>query len=280
MFNWSGLFRSGSWTAYREFVLNQRRDVLARINTISLELSKIGDVIVVYGTENGRVTESRIGLAVQEGTSLEKLVQAYVANGGNPFDISMFLRPDSAIVVGATTNSEGEEVATLSQVNPYGGVLSSASGEPTSAGIYTGGWLPLWKYPPRKLGNNISYLEEMADLSFTVTRTRIWVSKEIRRMGELEQRIIKLCDLREQLLYERDVLIPQAVGGVVEGVPLGESGTEFAVSHHVSYVIHEIDKVIYGDPVDLSNPRRDVPNPAFPTILEDAPTGEEDWHSL
>ena len=47
-FQWTVLFREGSWIDFRDFALNQRKNVQARFDTINYELERIGRVSVVY----------------------------------------------------------------------------------------------------------------------------------------------------------------------------------------------------------------------------------------
>ena len=44
--NGLGTFRQGQWQQFRRFVLNERRDVLARIAVIKAELDRIGFIRV------------------------------------------------------------------------------------------------------------------------------------------------------------------------------------------------------------------------------------------
>ena len=94
-FGWNCMFRRGSWVEFRRFVLLQRKNVPDRILHINKELSKIGQIEIEYEKSEGRVTEKRSGFFVERNTTLGKLLVAYIAQGGNPFDISMFLIPDS-----------------------------------------------------------------------------------------------------------------------------------------------------------------------------------------
>ena len=91
-------FREGQWRALRAFILRERRSVGQREASIQSELVRIGKIRVLYGMDEttGDRTEQRIGLVIEgdENTSLAKLLQAYVAVGGNPFDISLFLYPN------------------------------------------------------------------------------------------------------------------------------------------------------------------------------------------
>ena len=99
------------------------------------------------------MSEKRIGLEISANSSLCKLLQAYVMKGGNPFDISMFLIPDSYTLV---EDADGEEQ--ISETQPYSGILAPQTDEnqEVQGDISTAGWIPLWKYPPRKMGSKVS----------------------------------------------------------------------------------------------------------------------------
>lgn len=286
-FGWTGFAREGAYREFRTFVLNERRDVLARLRAINAELVRIGEIRVLYGRSDegdpdSPMTERRIGLEVAPNTSLERLLQAYIAMGGNPFSISMFLIPDSFRIVSTTTAEDGTETVELRESQPYGGILSPRTADPVQSGLYTGGWLPLWRYPPRKFGSNVTYVSESAEMTTTIHAAREWVTKEIRtKRNDLEARILKLCDLREQLLKERDEILPTAVGGVISDLPYGE---DFAISFNVSSIVNSIDQILYPlndeGQYNFSTPRSSTPNPPYPVLLENAPTGEEDWTGI
>lgn len=297
-FGYTSWFRAGAWREMRRFLLEQRRDVIARITTINAELDRIGSIRILYernASDLNKVTERRIGLDVTPNTSLEHLLRAYISQGGNPMDVSMFLTPDSITVDdspedGATAQTEADDVEAIppdaiKETQPYGGLLSSESADPLIGGLYTGGWLPLWRYPSRRFGNTVSYTAQAADMTRTIHASRQWLTQEIRTLrNDLEARIIKLCDLREQLTKERDELLPQAVGGSVPGLQWSDNG-QFAVSHNVAVIVEGIDSVFY--PVkrtdgsrDMTQPRQSPPNPEQPMLLDDAPNGEEDWCAI
>lgn len=290
-FGWTGFFRAGAWREFRRFILNQRRDVVARINTINAELDRIGYVRVLYAPNANNpnvVTERRIGLDVTPNTSIEQLLRAYIAAGGNPFDISMFLSPDSIEVLDREEETNEGEVLNRSNVRetqPYGGIAASMSTDPTNPGLYVGGWLPLWRYPPRRFGNTVSYTAQAADMTRTIHATRGWVTQEIKTLrNDIEARVIKLMDLREQLTLERDELLPQAVGGSVPMLQWQDNG-EFASTHNVSPIVDGIDQVFYPDTLsdgrrDFDRPRVSEPNPESPMLLDDAPNGEEDFTAI
>lgn len=306
-FGWLGMFREGAWQEFRSFILQQRRDALKRVNTINAEIKRIGHIRVVYGRSNpddpnSSPTEERIGIQVQEGTALAKLLQAYIAQGGNPFDISMFMYPDTSVDTGQTR----EDLSQWGDVNatefisgnenlrvnrgqtevfrdeyPYGGMTWPEDSDPGSGGIYTGGWLPIWRYPPRKVGTNQSFATDISETGFAIDRARDWVSQEIKTLrNDLEARIIKLCDLKEQLTNERDVTLPQAIGGTIDGLDF--IGAE---THHIAFIVDEIDAIYYpvtledGSP-DFNQPRDYDPQAEYPVLLCDAPTNEEDWTAI
>jgi hypothetical protein len=290
-FGFTGFYRQGAWREFRRFILNQRRDVRARITAINAELDRIGRIRVLYAQNANNpnvMTERRIGLDVTPNTSIEKLLRAYIAAGGNPFDISMFLTPDSVETVesAAEATVEGEvPQAVTRETQPYGGIASAATTDPVTPGLYMGGWLPLWRYPPRRFGNTVSYTAQAADMTRTIHAAREWATQEIRTLrNDLEAKVIKLCDLREQLITERDELLPQSVGGSVPGLPWSDNG-EFAVTHNVAPIVEGIDAVFYPERLsdgrrDMDRPRESGPNPASPMLLDDAPNGEEDWTAI
>ena len=228
-------------------------------------------VRVVYGPRDpanpsGPRSEKRVGLDVTPGTVVERLLQAYIMRGGNPFDISMFLVPDS--------DAEGGET------QPYGGLVAAQSADPGAGGTYQGGWLPLWRYPPRRLGGNHTYDDQVVEVSKTVHAAREWLRQDIESLNDLEARIIKQADLREQLMLERDELIPMAVGGSAMGLSFNPE--MYARSFHLSNIVATFDGVFYqldpsGAPRVWDRPRVTGPNPTYPTLMDDAPGDEEAW---
>jgi len=238
-YNWLGIFRQGSWYAYRSYLLQQRREVNARVAVINAELKRIGTVTVLYGeTQNedgtSTITEERIGFLVSQGSTLEKLLQAYVALGGNPFDISLFLSPDSVIYV-------AEKDMTI-ETQPYGGVIYPKSGNYAPGDIYEGGYLVVKKYLPARMGGR----KEVEDQTVAglVAQSRGWINQTLReRCSELENRIIKQCDLREQLLKELEE-ITFAVGGTMGVLPTLDEDA-YNVDLGVAKIVAAIDSVFY-----------------------------------
>lgn len=238
-FNWLGTFRQGSWRSYRSYILNQRREVSQRVAVINAELERIGTVTVIYGeTENEdgttTITEERLGFSVSNGSSLEKLLQAYIAQGGNPFDISLFLTPDSVIYI------EEKDLTVESQ--PYGGVIYPKSGNYSPGNLYEGGFLVVKKYLPARIGGR-KQVEDQT-VAGLVAQSREWLNQGLReRLNNLEARIIKLCDLREQFLRELEELT-FAVGGTAGSIPTLDTET-FDADLDVAKIVAAIDSVFY-----------------------------------
>ena len=238
-FGWLGTFRNGQWNAYRSFILRERADVSARLAVIQAELDRIGEVTIAYRTledGSGKCTEERVGFSVTENSSLEKLIRAYTVAGGNPFDISMFLVPDSVFL------SNDEDPTSAVELQPYGGIIAPKTGDPAvNATFYEGGNLNVLKYTPARTNNQDAHDSNM---SSSVSRTREWIGQVIdERIHSLESRIIKLCDLREQLGQERDLIL-STVGGTVDGVPSLDPDT-FALDQTLSVIVATIDSIFY-----------------------------------
>ncbi len=284
-FQWTVLFREGSWRDFRDFALNQRKNVQTRFDTINYELERIGRVSVVYKRQDdndpfSRMTERRIGIRIKTNTSLSKLLRAYVAQGGNYFDISMFLKPDSYQEV---EDDDGQ--VRRQEFQPYTGVISPASGDVISDKIDLTGVTDVWKDPVRKLGDKGSIWEEDSTklVGDRVLAMQGWMSQEIKQLrNDLEARIIKLCDLREQLLLERDEIIMSAVGGSVANTDFNPEAT--LEDLHVSKIVYAFDTDFYevkedGTP-DFTKPRSGRGLKEFLNLLEDAPSGEEKYTTL
>jgi hypothetical protein len=241
-FGWLGTFRQGSWMAFRRFVLEERRDIAKRIQVINAELSRIGEVTVFYGETTDdegttTITEERAGFLVTAKSSLGKLFQAYVALGGNPFDISLFLTPDAVVVL----DPEDEEMEGQSD-QPYGGVIYPKSGSYTTGETYEGGYMVLQKYLPARIGGK-KQLED-SPVASQVAKARGWVNKEIRyKRNDLEARIVKLCDLREQLLEELQD-IAWAAAGITSDSPYLDDD-QFDPNLSVANIVALIDSYFY-----------------------------------
>lgn len=221
----------GYFRAYSSWLLRERRSIGARIAALNSEITRIGFITVYYGSETAdgktTLTEQRVGFGVTAGSSLERLCQAYVAQGGNPFDISPFMYPDSTEVLEA--DADGNATKSVERY-PHGGVVAPKSveynsptpkkGENSGFGEYEGGYLNTDRYYPARMGGRMS---RGAFDSDTIVRymhsMRRWTNQSIKeRVQDIEWRIVKLCDLREQLLKERDEVLVGAFGGALSGV--------------------------------------------------------------
>jgi len=195
---WLSRFREGSWLSYRKFMLELRQDVQARFSVIDAERERIGEIRVLYKTgPEGIPTEERQGFVVEPvDSSLGKLVQAYCALGGNPFDISMFLTPERPI------DFNSEEFYT----NPGQGVAYLKN---TTYSLNSGvqdGDMNLLKYQSSRVGGKITIPTE-ANTSIIIQQSRKWITQELMVKVRLEEQILKLCDLREQLDNEVEQML-------------------------------------------------------------------------
>lgn len=277
-FRWLGTFRQGQWQAYRQFILAERQDVAKRLRMIEAELTRIGEVTVIYGSSvdaEGKVSvsEERQGFAVTPNSSLCKLVQAYVAQGGNPFDVSLFLTPDNTVVMDPSVDP-AEDVGDNTQ--PYNGVIYPRSGSYVPGATYEGGFLVIKKYLPARIGGR-KHVED-SQVATRVDAGRRWIRQEIKtKREEIEHRILKLCDLREQLLNEINAMT-MAVAGVVPEVPsLDEDRFDKELS--VAHVVAAIDSIFYNLSED-GTPNFGSENTAelgkYPFLLSDISPDEDD----
>jgi len=269
-FGFMAKYRTGYYLAVRSFLLRERRSIPDRIAHLNAEIRRIGQVVVEYESvenEDGtvQVNERRQKFYVTPNSSLEKLLRAYIAFGGNPLDISMFLTPDLNAQVDET---DGSPIATK-QSQPYGGVaypLSQnyhatndgpvsydvqeqkvqESGAALTAGDYPGGYLNLIKYPPRRLGGRKDPDEDSTMFANEMHNMRGWANAEIRhKLHNLESRIIKLCDLREQLTKELDLVLMQAWGGLMPGLIEKWDVTSYVTERRVPETLLDVDKRLF-----------------------------------
>lgn len=246
----------GYFRAFSSWLLRNRKTIASRVDKINADLARIGFIKVVYRTVNidGEVkpTEERIGFSVTDESSLGRLVQAYVAGGGNPLDISSFMYPDSVEIL----DEDPEGNLTIAQHYPHGGLAAPISveyndplpvkGEDTGYGEYRGGHVRSDRYYPTRQGGRVDRggfdVETVVSMMHNM---RGWANQDIReRLQDIEWRIIKLSDLREQLVKERDDMLGQAFGGVLSGV--GDFDNErFDPNQRVQALVQGIYSLIY-----------------------------------
>jgi hypothetical protein len=264
-------------------MLEERRDALMRVAVIQAELKRIGKVEIHFGTDgDGEVTEERLFLSVSPlNSSVGKLMQAYTGMGGNPYDISMFLTPNSVELV----EVGGEEVLRFTE--PSGGVLFAKSGSLAFGGeVYEQGDSSLLKYSFKRVGGRRELGNEGDAMQ--ILRGRRWMEKEIRyKRNSLEERIIKLCDLREQLEEELR-MITCAVAETVNLQTLyapegGTEGPSYLRSSSVAAIAARFDGIIWttentaGILVADTSEFNTEGLADHVNIMSDAEGGEEDW---
>lgn len=282
----------GYYRAISSWLLRNRKEVAARIDVITAEIARVGFVNVKYQVQeqsdgSKKATEVRIAVSATPGSSLGMLMRAYVANGGNPLDISPFAWPEGTDV----SVGPGDE-AVVSFAYPHGGVVAPLSADPmenvevlvdgrdgnpvdSGFGQDMGGFLNTDRYYATRQGGRADRGSWDSDsIVKTVHHTRSWASQEIReRLQDMEWRIVKLCDLREQLIRERDETLVQAFGGVLHGVRKFDEG-RFNPDLLVQNVIHQMYTQIYETDADgvVVSTRANKLVGILPFTFEDVPS--------
>ena len=241
-FGWLGTFRQGSWQAFRRYVLEERMDVGERLKVIGAELNRIGNVTVRYASSTDdegvtTITEERVSISISERSALAKLMQVYISQGGNPFDISLFLTPDALVVL-----DEADPDMAGKEVQPHSGVIAPKSAVYNTGALYEGGYMTLTKYLPARIGGR----KEMSDYAVAsqVRRARKWVNQGLRfKRNDIEARIIKLCDLKEQLIHEMQDIV-WAAAGVTAAQPFLDID-QYDPDLSVASIVSVIDSLFY-----------------------------------
>lgn len=189
-------FREGQWRAFRQFVLDERRNTGAREAAIIAEQRRIGKVRLLYSADptTGELTQERVGVVIDGSPTcaVAKLVQAYIALGGNPLDISMFLY------------SHDLECPDKGFAYPVGMSYSLQGGEADADAN-------IEKYKPSRVGGTRETQSEIIAANMNLMRR--WTTQEMYQKRILiEERIIKLSDLYEQLDKEREAITGATLG--------------------------------------------------------------------
>ncbi len=306
MFNFSSIVREAQWRMFRNHILTERKSVPARLQALRADLARIGHVVVVYKRvsrvvpdtngaviEQQSVTEERTGFFVSQGSSLERLLQVYVVQGGNPCDISLFLEPDEVLLERTENLSPNERITdagvpSVPADQPYYGVVSTQSADSYGpGGRYRGGLPTFLRDAYNQAGRYFDASDAGSRVWNKVDQGRRWLQQSLQEMNRLENMILRLADLREQLLREQDEILVQAVGGTTEGVPSPNS-VRFASSVHVSRLVHEMDSVFYqkdaaGAPLFTQIQRGTGEQPAGISLYDsllDNPPGSDPFSSL
>lgn len=259
-FSKMSMFPVGYFYAYASWLLVNRKDIAARVAVLNAEIVRIGFVETLFQSqedENGNViaTENRVGFAVTEDSSLARLCQAYIALGGNPYNIAPFMYPDTTETVSLT--EDGEPI--IADRYPKGGILAPKSAaynnpvdDPKSTGFgpWQGGHLETDRYYPGRQGMRVSRGSyDFQTVVTTMHMVRSWANQEIKeKLQDVEWRIIKLADLREQLLFERDEILHQAFGGACDGLPDIFDEDRFVRSLQVQRLIADMYKLMLSVP--------------------------------
>lgn len=278
-FNWMGMFSVHEYQGLRDYLIDELRNVGSQANQIDVEIKRIGKVSILWDTDDqGKVTEKRLGLLVSPAnSSLAKLMKAYIAVGGNPFDICMFLDPEEGVEF--IQDPEGGEGAVMRFLQPYGGVASVRTRESPTATFDSGGELIYGKNFRLRAGKEIRF-DRAETVGVHIESAREWANQGIKeKRNDLEWRIIKLMDLQEQLRDERIECLYHTVAGMVDDVPLQDTDDHFhTLKHHIA----TIDKIVF-ELDDDDNPLYgtvNLPNLApgnYDFLIPPRQMGEDDW---
>lgn len=272
-FSWGSTFREGQWRVFREFVTQERQDCGAREKTIRAEQKRIGEVVVLYQRDpsTGIPTEVRAGVAIlgNQNSAISKLMQAYVALGGNPFDISMFLSPNKGSVVDGKL---------MDQLQPGFGVAYRTGFSYSFSSANKNSDSNLSMFRPSKVGGEVETGEER--LWTPIRLMRGWCQKEMyQKRIRIEERILKLSDLYEQL--DKEVItMTQATRG--EGMKNPYDGNLYSDSLSVQYLVYLVDQTWrVPDPDGTVDPGGAVNTEeiaGYPNLISD--TEEDEFHTL
>jgi len=268
-FGFLGTVRVGQWLQFRKFMLRERAAVGARIACINAELARIGTIGIIYEQRNEettdpntgatksitRTTEVRRELIVSKDSTLEKLLQAYIVAGGNPLDVSAFMHPDNLIFIRDidprldsedNPSDDSTDPGYSQSLYPNGGVVAPKTSTYHIGGVFEGGYLTWGKYIPARTGGDQKMSDLNQGIAAKLSYGRRWVNQAIReRRHHIEARIIKMVDLREQLLYERDVILRQAVAGTVDAISTILDPDEEHPDFHVSNIDDQINGAFF-----------------------------------
>lgn len=204
-------------------------------------------------------------------------MQAYIATGGNPFNISGFLYPDETEWLETSPELAGQ------QRYPGGGIVAPKSvaynnpvpgGDRTGYEGYEGGWMESARYAPSRMGGR---LDRGAWDYETVVRVmhdvRKWANAEVKRLQNMEWQIIKLADLHEQLRRERDETLMEAFAGQLSGLP-GMDHDKFDQRRLCQSLIADMYDLLYSG--DSGIPYSTASNPDTGYLLFVFPDAPED----
>ena len=171
--------------------------------------------------------------------------------------ISLWLQPDEIQFTTegdpteSTSDDSNEEATNVGfKSTPFdqpdgGGVVAPRSTDSYGpGGRYPGGLPTFIRDVPTQTGRYPAQADESAKIAIRIDYARRWVRQEISTLEVLEGRIMKLVDLREQLMQERETVIQQAVGGSVEDFPLPPDPDRFARNLHLTEIV-KIDNAFY-----------------------------------
>tara|TARA_X000000950_G_C13876162_1_gene644928 strand:- start:1352 stop:2302 length:951 start_codon:yes stop_codon:yes gene_type:complete len=278
-FSWLGMFAVNDYMQLREYLLKELRNVNSQARQIDTEIKRIGTAQIIWEKdEQGNATEKRKGMVVRPAnSSLNKLMRAYIALGGNPFDICMYLDPNKGVKW--VPESEGSDSLKMVFKQPYGGMISVRTRESPTAQYDDGGELIYPKNFRLRAGKEMRY-DRAEVVGEHVASAREWANQGIKeKRTDIEWRIVKLLDLAEQLEIERAERLYHDVCGMVAGIDFQNTYDYFhTLKHHIItldkivFALDENELPIYGKmDVAAFTPGQ------YDYIIPSRQLGEDDW---
>jgi hypothetical protein len=165
------------------------------------------------------------------------------------------------------------------QTQPNHGLVTPISGDYALGAEYKGGYLTVKKYTPARVGGR----KELEDsrIASAVDLTRRPFNQTIQyRIHAMEARIIKLCDLREQLMSEIDTL-NMSFSGTAGALPTLDQEF-YNPDLGVVKIVSSIDGIFYVKDKDGIPDMNKINNnglESYPSLLTDI-TPDEDNTNL
>jgi len=112
-------------------------------------------------------------------------------------------------------------------------------------GQYKGGMSTSLTDTTRMAGRYVEEGSAGAKIAIKMDWARRWVRQEISTLNKMEERIVKLMDLREQLMEERGSLIYATVGGSVPDFAIAPDPERYARNLHLTEITTQMDRTFY-----------------------------------
>ena len=205
-------------------------------------------------------------------------MKAYIALGGNPFDISMFLDPENGVKFTNAPENEGSVIMRFLQ--PYGGVASVRTRESPTATYDDGGELIYGKNFRLRAGKEMRF-DRAEAVGVRIESAREWANQGIKeKRSDLEWRILKMVDLCEQLKIERAECLLHSVAGMSNDAPAIDDTMSY--DHTLKAHIKTLDQIVFeltedGVPLRGTVNLANMAEGNYDYLIPPRQLGEDDW---